>query len=217
DGDSYHVVSPVDSQIAKGVMACNRPTDGTPFGGYSNWFYFRIPPYPESTDQTQDERMRQALLVSRELVNRLRRLGIAAIIDSSAPPSNQTKDECKDECLKARLVCQKCGEEWNNLAVCLRDPNLNLHAYHACVDDFHKGSFVFVHKCGGFMHIPVRDFVRKSRVKRNMAGLHACPGFCYYERSLKECSAFCEGSCYRRIAVRIGRRRSVPRAASAEE
>lgn len=44
-GDEYHVVVPVDAQIARGVMACNRPTDGTPFGGYSGWLYLMCEPY----------------------------------------------------------------------------------------------------------------------------------------------------------------------------
>ena len=41
EGDKYHVVVPVDAQIARGVKAGNRPRDGTPFGGYARWFYFR--------------------------------------------------------------------------------------------------------------------------------------------------------------------------------
>ena len=46
DGSAYHVVVPVDLQIARGVKARNMPGDGTPFGGYSGWFYFPCPPYP---------------------------------------------------------------------------------------------------------------------------------------------------------------------------
>lgn len=40
DGGRYHVVVPVDRQIARGIKAGNRPQDGTPFGGYKNWHYF---------------------------------------------------------------------------------------------------------------------------------------------------------------------------------
>jgi hypothetical protein len=47
DGNRYHVVVPVDVQIARGVMACNRPNDGTPFGGYTGWLYIRCEPYPD--------------------------------------------------------------------------------------------------------------------------------------------------------------------------
>jgi hypothetical protein len=46
DGSGYHVVVPVDIQIARGVKAGNRPMDGTPFGGYSGWAYFECPTYP---------------------------------------------------------------------------------------------------------------------------------------------------------------------------
>ena len=44
-GTDYHVVVPVDLQLARGVKAGNRPEDGTPFGGYRNWKYFECPPY----------------------------------------------------------------------------------------------------------------------------------------------------------------------------
>lgn len=45
DGSGYHVVVPVDLQIARGVKACNQPTDGTPFGGYVGWHYFQCRGY----------------------------------------------------------------------------------------------------------------------------------------------------------------------------
>ena len=45
EGSAYHVVVPVDIQIARGVMACNRPQDGTPFGGYAGWLYYECAPY----------------------------------------------------------------------------------------------------------------------------------------------------------------------------
>ena len=49
-GDKYHVVVPVDTQIARGVKACNRPIDGTPFGGYARWFYFRCEAFSAEGD-----------------------------------------------------------------------------------------------------------------------------------------------------------------------
>ena len=45
DGSEYHVVVPVDEQIARGIKAGNRPDDGTPFGGYREWCYFQCLPY----------------------------------------------------------------------------------------------------------------------------------------------------------------------------
>lgn len=52
EGDQYHVVVPVDTQIARGVKAGNIPRDGTPFGGYARWFYFRCDAFsaPEDLD-----------------------------------------------------------------------------------------------------------------------------------------------------------------------
>ena len=46
DGAAYHVVVPVDAQIARGIKAGNRPDDQTPFGGYRGWHYFECLPYP---------------------------------------------------------------------------------------------------------------------------------------------------------------------------
>jgi hypothetical protein len=40
DASKYHVVAPVDRQIARGLKAWVRPDDETPFGGYSGWHYF---------------------------------------------------------------------------------------------------------------------------------------------------------------------------------
>ncbi|MFH1091080.1 MAG: hypothetical protein V1742_05865 [Pseudomonadota bacterium] len=48
DGSAYHVVVPVDAQIARGVKAGNRPEDGTPFGGYRGWLYFECLPFLEN-------------------------------------------------------------------------------------------------------------------------------------------------------------------------
>lgn len=204
DGNSYHIVSPVDNQIAKGVMACNCPTDGTPFGGYSRWVYFRIPPI-ESPENNQEIAKRDwARKISEELVDQLRRFGIKAIVEATKLNHVETKIAP----VKVRLTCSDCEHRWNKIVDCLRDPTLHLIGYRACVEDFSKGLFVFAHCCGGAVHIPVRHFVRKSHIAKNLVGFPACPGFCYYEHSFQECAAECEGSCYRRIATRIFKRRS---------
>lgn len=51
DGSDYHVAAPVDRQIARGLRFWNPPEDGTPFGGYKGWRYFRCRTY---TDDSQD-------------------------------------------------------------------------------------------------------------------------------------------------------------------
>lgn len=84
-GDNYHVVVPVDTQIARGVMACNRPTDGTPFGGYAGWLYFRCPPYPdEGRDESilRDEQIRGT---RDKLIRWLASYGIEAVVEDSFP------------------------------------------------------------------------------------------------------------------------------------
>lgn len=93
-GDDYHVVVPVDLQIARGVMACNRPTDGTPFGGYARWLYFRCPPYEDEGKDDTLKRAEQAEKTSRELVRWLACYGIEAEYEcdiettESAAPEN---------------------------------------------------------------------------------------------------------------------------------
>ena len=66
DGSAYHVVVPVDLQIARGVKARNMPADGTPFGGYRGWLYFPCRPYPAGPtgDRKQQARSNAALLLA---------------------------------------------------------------------------------------------------------------------------------------------------------
>ncbi len=91
-GDLYHVVVPVDVQIARGVMACNRPTDGTPFGGYAKWLYFRCPPFEDEGGQgSSDEsaRIRQASATARLLIKWLSSYGIEATVDKRHPSEQE--------------------------------------------------------------------------------------------------------------------------------
>jgi hypothetical protein len=64
DGSRYHVVVPVDRQIARGIKAGNCPQDGTPFGGYKDWAYFCCLGYKRSAVYIEAEiqkiRMKQA-------------------------------------------------------------------------------------------------------------------------------------------------------------
>jgi hypothetical protein len=85
DGQEYHVVVPVDAQIAKGVMACNRPMDGTPFGGYTRWLYFRCVPYEDDGRLDRSVYDRQVEKNAADLIAWLRLYGI------------QVRLTCKDE------------------------------------------------------------------------------------------------------------------------
>ncbi len=209
DGNSYHIVSPVDTQISKGVMACNRPKDGTPFGGYSRWIYFRIPPFGKSIHDDQTARREHSRMISEDLIKKLKRFGIEAEIDENEPTSTVLWGKTQSGAVKHDLACSGCSRKWNRLIECLRDPALFFIAYRACIDDFSKGVYVFEHNCGGHVHIGVSSLVRKPPFAKSLAGFQGCPGFCYYEHSLQECPALCEGSCYRRIAVKIHSRRGI--------
>ncbi len=80
-GDAYHIVVHVDVQLARGVMACNRPNDGTPFGGYASWLYFRCAPYEPGPLSELDARNIQVHRTSVELIGWLASHGIAAQIE----------------------------------------------------------------------------------------------------------------------------------------
>jgi len=83
DGSAYHVVVPVDLQIARGVKACNQPTDGTPFGGYAGWRYFQCRGYSGVGHPELDREIRER--AARENVGSLKAWaaqdGIAVEID----------------------------------------------------------------------------------------------------------------------------------------
>jgi hypothetical protein len=235
EGTAYHVVVPVDVQIARGVMACNRPTDGTPFGGYSGWLYFRCPQYDESAARSGDEnrlRIDQARKTADQLVEWLASCGVAAkvVFDAAtmeappgivgladkrfAPPPAAQGLEIGADIRDRTLVssCQVCRRAWTSLAAFLRDPELTLTGYRACLEDFRSGVYLFSHQCTGTIEVSVSRFARTRVPGRSLAGTHACPGFCYYETSFLPCEAICDGSVYRRVAhrLKVSRREPVP-------
>ena len=80
-GEAYHVVVPVDTQIARGVMACNVPEDGTPFGGYTKWLYFRCSPYEDAGDDNAELKYKQARETAGGLLKWLASLGVEASVE----------------------------------------------------------------------------------------------------------------------------------------
>lgn len=87
DGSSYHVVVPVDRLIARGLRFWERPRDGTPFGGYSNWLYFPCLTYRRGDDILEEEqvRMKAARSNASVLKHRLAALGILVTILEDIP------------------------------------------------------------------------------------------------------------------------------------
>ncbi len=202
DGRDYHIVVPVDVQIARGVMAGNKPTDGTPFGGYSNWLYFRCQPYTSRVDD-HELRLEQAKKNLSEMVSSLAQHGIIAEPQIKYPSKPQVtinnikSDKCK------KIFCAGCKTLWIGINEALTDVDLKLVRYKANVDDFNAGVFLFRHGCGGNVEIPVSLLVKPQRQTRSLAGLQACPGLCFHQTVLRSCRAVCEGSVYRKLASRI--------------
>jgi hypothetical protein len=63
EGSQYHVVVPVDRQMARGLKFWAQPADGTPFGGYVGWHYFvclTYPDIPENHEGDHEARLGQA-------------------------------------------------------------------------------------------------------------------------------------------------------------
>lgn len=206
-GKAYHVIVPVDTQIARGVMACNRPTDGTPFGGYSNWIYFRCQPY-DSDVENQAHRIEQAKRNLSSILIKLSQYGIDAQPGHDQPVTSQPSINTHIFDKIKKIFCTTCPKAWNHPHEILNDPDLWLLNYRADVDDFNNGVYVFRHACGGKVEVPVRVFIKPRLRTKSLAGLLACPGLCYYETSLKPCKATCEGSTYRTVAYKITSRQA---------
>ncbi len=188
-GDAYHVVVPVDVQIARGVMACNRPTDGTPFGGYSGWLYFRCPPYGETSEHESRAREEQALKTAADLIRFLKSYDIECELAAEASAAHAEAIDETEQFTKCSPVncagrvsrplgaesrtvsCTSCAKTWPNLAQFLRDPGVKLSQYKACVDDFNKGTYEFSHSCGSLVAVPAARFVTISCLRKIACGV----------------------------------------------
>ena len=200
-GDRYHVVVPVDTQIARGVMACNLPTDGTPFGGYKGWLYFRCPPYADESPDDHAERLERASQTAGELVRWLGSYQIeAAVVQRELQEEALTSSRRGSTSQAAQVECTACGQKWLSLGTFLKDPRVGFDRYVAHTPDFSRGGYVFLHDCGAEIRLAARRFARSLRCRPSMIGSHACPGSCYHERTLRICQASCEGAVYRKIA-----------------
>lgn len=87
DGSGYHVVVPVDRQIARGLKAGLRSSDETPFGGYKGWYYFCCAGFkrPKDFDRKESEKRRrlQARTNAQRLEDWAAFLGISVIISGT--------------------------------------------------------------------------------------------------------------------------------------
>lgn len=206
-GQIYHVITPVDTQIAKGVMACNRPNDGTPFGGYSNWLYHRCRPYCSDVDD-EALRLAQAETNLSDIICWLSQYGIEAQPDDDrSSPSQPFINTCNLHKSK-RIFCRSCEHAWNQPSEVFNDPGLQNFRYRARIDDFSNGLFIFRHSCGGEVEVPVSLLIKTRRRNKSLAGSRACPELCSHETISNSCNALCEGSAYRKLAFKIAKKRS---------
>ena len=183
-GDQYHIVVPVDRQIARGVMACNLPKDGTPFGGYSGWLYFPCTPYDDEdeTGEASDKlRVQHARASADSLIKWLNSYEVEARVTGDKAVSHESGGEPSSLSGKTHgsadraplepdgtseapdpLLCDTCGKSWKKIGDLLRDSSVRLDRYHACLEDFSKGSYIFAHSCGGSVNLPVNRLARPA-------------------------------------------------------
>jgi hypothetical protein len=211
-GEDYHVVVPVDVQIARGVMAGNLPMDGTPFGGYSGWLYFRCPPHEDGPSDEETLKLGQASATASGLLQWLRSYQIEAVLlnTDGGEEARSIPVRTSDPQPSRGVECLKCGEQWQLLGRFLQDRQQRLDRYEACTESFRDGLYVFSHNCGGEIRLPVSRFIRSVRGLRSLIGTHACPGSCYYPKSWRVCEATCDGAMYRRIAIVLRDRSQCP-------
>jgi hypothetical protein len=92
DWDAYHVVVPVDRQMARSVKARIEPTDGTPFGGYTGWSYYLCPPFEAPLDGGSPDRATR-LTAARDNAELIRKvalglgIGLEIVEDMGAAPT----------------------------------------------------------------------------------------------------------------------------------
>lgn len=178
DGTQYHLVVPVDAQIARGVMAGNRPSDGTPFGGYTGWLYFRCAPYVAGSDE-QADREEQVRCNASNLLTWLAEQGVLCRISHqySTPLTTACDQDLSLDASVEKPVatCEGCGVTFSGIVEVLQDASLKIRGYRAFPDDFKKGMFLFTHGCKGEVSVGVRHFARPQTCRIPRAALHNRP------------------------------------------
>ena len=91
--------------------------------------------------------------------------------------------------------CTVCDFTWTGRDSFLSDPNIKIIGYQV---DFHgnkDGLFLFNHKCGTTLSIPVntfRDLYNGPKYKNILANDEQCPNHCLDENDLSSCGLECK-------------------------
>jgi hypothetical protein len=93
--------------------------------------------------------------------------------------------------------CPMCGTSWASRDVFLADPDVGIVGYQVNFRDLEAGYFLFNHRCGDTMAIPVlafRDLHHGPVFIERATGTVECPGHCLREDDLEPCPTHCECS-----------------------
>ena len=93
--------------------------------------------------------------------------------------------------------CPMCGESWPSREAFLSDRGVDVVGYQVNFRELEAGYFLFNHRCGDTMAIPViafRDLYDGPVFIERSTGTVECPGHCLREDDLDSCPARCECS-----------------------
>jgi len=91
--------------------------------------------------------------------------------------------------------CTTCNFKWRAREEFLTDPSVELVGYQVSFDELLLGLFLFNHKCGTTLAIPVnklRDLYNGPIYSERKTGGPECPGYCLRKSELRPCPAQCE-------------------------
>jgi hypothetical protein len=98
--------------------------------------------------------------------------------------------------------CPMCGASWTSRGHFLADPDVDLIGYQVNFQHLEAGYFLFNHRCGDTMAIPVlafRDMYDGPVFIERASGTVECPGHCLREDDLEPCPTHCECSFVREM------------------
>ena len=95
-----------------------------------------------------------------------------------------------------------CGELWASRNSFLSDPDIGIVGYQVNFKELIAGVFLFNHRCGDTLGIPVqafRDMHSGPVFSERATGTADCPGKCLREDDLDPCPTHCECNSVREI------------------
>ncbi len=103
---------------------------------------------------------------------------------------------------EAFKICPGCRFVWPARADFLGDPDLVLIGFQVDLTDPHGGLFLFNHRCGSTLALPVGpflDLVGRPPVAPSLRGTPQCAGHCLHRSDIDPCRTVCECAFVREV------------------